>query len=352
MGDAVSCAAGGIEEVKGRRREAGGRSTGRLRRKRDYDRIGSGAMIRLLVIISCLFFPGSALACKCVLVRPLCAELPSLKDPGGAIFIGKVTEVYPRGDLERYYRTMLPGRKLGDVESNPPSLKELKEGQLRLWRGIMNAAEVRRLLEASTVEEFSPLLDGVGWPFVRRVRLEVWERFSGPESRNFELFTGLGGGDCGVEFKEGEEWLVYASQDQKSGRWGAGICGHSSLLKDSANEVAVMRALKEGRRPAPHISGRLVGETRRGRARSTTSAPLTGVKVTLLNEDGKRLETKTDKKGNFRFENLEKMRYTLDVPLPGWSFGLNPKVSPVFDLMAEPCAEYHGWMREDRRPAP
>lgn len=309
-------------------------------------------MIRLLVIISCLLFPAVASACKCLPSGPLCAALPSLKDPGGAIFVGRVTEIYPPGDLEQAYKTMLPGRKLDDVESNPPSLKELKEGQLRLWRGIMNAAEVRRLLEASTVEEFSPLLDGVGWPFVRRVRLDVRERFSGPESRNFELFTGLGGGDCGVEFKEGEAWLVFASQDQKSGRWGAGICGHSSLLKDSANEVAVLRALKEGRRPAPHIYGRLVGETRRRRARSITFPPLIGVTVTLLTEDGKRLETKTDKKGNFLFENLEKKRYTLDVPLPGWSFVMNPGVAPVFDLTTQPCADYHGWMREDRSPAP
>jgi hypothetical protein len=216
----------------------------------------------------------------------------------------------------------------------------------------MNAAEVRRLLEASTVEEFSPLLDGVSWPFVRRVRLEVRERFSGPESRNFELFTGLGGGDCGVEFKEGEEWLVFASQDPQSGRWGAGVCGDSSLLKDSAYEVAMMRALKEGRRPAPHIYGWLVGETRRRLSRPITFAPLTGVTVTLLNEDGKRLETKTDKKGNFRFENLEKKRYTLDVPLPGWSLDTNPKVAPVFDLATQPCVEYHGWMRKDVEAGP
>ncbi|MBE0660519.1 MAG: hypothetical protein IH602_22685 [Bryobacteraceae bacterium] len=103
---------------------------------------------------------------------------------------------------------------------------------------------------------------------------------------------------------------------------------------------------------APHIYGRLVDETMRGQARSITFAPLIGVTVTLQTEEGRRLETKTDEKGNFLFENLEKKRYTLDVPLPGWSFGMNAGVAPVFDLMTQPCAQYHGWMREGRSPTP
>ena len=54
-------------------------------------------------------------------------------------------------------------------------------------------------------------------PFSNRlVRLRVVETFRGPTTSIVDVYTGLGGGDCGYSFVAGHTYLVYASQS--SGR--------------------------------------------------------------------------------------------------------------------------------------
>lgn len=43
------------------------------------------------------------------------------------------------------------------------------------------------------------------------VTLQVLETWKGTEGSLIKVHTGIGGGDCGFGFKEGEEYLVYAS---------------------------------------------------------------------------------------------------------------------------------------------
>ncbi len=307
-------------------------------------------MIRLLVIFSCLFFPAAALACSCIHRGPFCADLP-VRDPANrAVFIGTVIEVYPSESVMGYFEALYGHRAGPGARSYTPSFNDTKKGLLKLWRNDLTAEERQRLSSARTERDVGSFLNGVFWVHGRKVRFAVSEWFTGPATPGFELFTGLGMGDCGILFKTGDHWLISADRDPQSGRWSADICGRSRGLVNAKNEVEALRAWKSGRVLAPHIYGVLINESARRGSQSPTFAPLGGVRVTIRTEDGKRLETKTDEKGNFLFGNLEKKRYTLDVPLPGWTLDTNPKVGPVFDLTTQPCAEYLGWMREDRSP--
>jgi hypothetical protein len=269
-----------------------------------------------------------------------------------AVFIGTVIEVYT-SESEMGYFQALYGSKVGPgVKYYAPSFNDTKKGLLKLWRSDLTEEERRRLSAARTERDIGSLLNGVFRVHGRKVRFAVSEWFTGPATPSFELFTGLGMGDCGILFKTGDHWLISADRDPKSGRWSAHICGRSLRLVHARNEVAALRAWKSGRVLAPHIYGVLINETERRGSQQPTFAPLGGARVTIRTEDGKRLETKTDEQGNFLFENLEKIRYTLDVPLPGWSLDTNPGMAPVFDLTSQPCAEYLGWMRKDKSPAP
>lgn len=309
-------------------------------------------MNRLFFIIICFLLPAVASACSCISKGPFCADLPAGDSANRAVFIGTVIEVYPSESVMGYFEALYGRKATGGRQNWTPSLNDLKKGLLKIWRSDLTAEESRRLSAARTEREIGPLLDGVFWVHGRKVRFAVSEWFTGPATPNFELFTGQGLGDCGIQFKTGEAWLISADQDPKSRRWSSDICGRSERLMHARSEVAALRAWKSGRVLAPHIYGVLINETQRRGSQPPTFAPLGGVRVTLRTEDGKRLETKTDEKGNFHFENLEKKRYTLDLPLPGWSFETNPRVGPVLDLTTQPCAQYYGYMREDKSSSP
>lgn len=305
-------------------------------------------MRRLFFIIICLLLPAVASACSCISKGPFCADLPARDSANRAVFIGTVIEVYPSESVMGYFEALYGRKATGGRQNWTPSLNDLKKGLLKLWRSDLTAEESRRLSAARTEQEIGPLLDGVFWVHGRKVRFAVSEWFTGPATPNFELFTGQGMGDCGIQFKTGDAWLISADQDPKSRRWSADICGRSRRLMHARNEVAALRAWKNGRVLAPHIYGVLIAVTERGGSQPPTFAPLGGVSVTIRTEDGKRLETKTDEQGNFLFEHLQELRYTLDVPLPGWSFGTNTLIEPVFDLTSQPCAQYRVYIRQDK----
>ena len=63
-------------------------------------------------------------------------------------------------------------------------------------------------------------------PFVareRRVHFVVTEAFSGVTTREIDITTGVGGGDCGYAFALDQEYLVYAYKEA-DGTLGTGIC--------------------------------------------------------------------------------------------------------------------------------
>lgn len=80
----------------------------------------------------------------------------------------------------------------------------------------------------------------------RRVRFQVKEVFSGEVARSFELFTGLSGGDCGIEFRPGVEYLVSAYRNRS--RWFAGSCDITREARVSQDIIRHLRKQKIARR--------------------------------------------------------------------------------------------------------
>jgi hypothetical protein len=129
----------------------------------------------------------------------------------------------------------------------PAQQREWIEGMKRvtlfMWRDMITAAQLEQLRQATSMDDIEGPAQGVRWPG-RRVRLKVLERFAGPELPDFELFTGMGGGDCGVEFQEGEEYVVSAWRD-KGGRWVTSICSPTFRVTENPEYVKVLRAWKK-----------------------------------------------------------------------------------------------------------
>ncbi|MBW8351559.1 hypothetical protein K0H71_19260 [Bacillus sp. IITD106] len=71
------------------------------------------------------------------------------------------------------------------------------------------------------------------------VLFDVSSVWKGPKHSEITILTGLGGGDCGFEFKEGEEYLVYANESTMYGPDSlvTTICNRTNILSSSHGDL-------------------------------------------------------------------------------------------------------------------
>ena len=91
--------------------------------------------------------------------------------------------------------------------------------------------------EVMGIKENSGLFGSHG----KTVLFAVKETWKGPSAMEFAIKTGSGGGDCGVAFVVGEEYLVYAnlSDMYEEQSWSTTICSPTKVLMDASKDLAV-----------------------------------------------------------------------------------------------------------------
>ena len=98
------------------------------------------------------------------------------------------------------------------------------------------------------------------WP-ERVYTFAVEEAFWGVEGKTVEVLSGLGGGDCGIEFKPGESYFVHAWHRQYDGAVYAGLCGGTTRASAAGEELRYARRRLAGE-PVTALYGRVVRKTR------------------------------------------------------------------------------------------
>jgi hypothetical protein len=93
------------------------------------------------------------------------------------------------------------------------------------------------------------------WPV--QVTLRVTRRWKGPVADTLVIRTGEGGGDCGIRFQVGAEYLVYASGENELY---TGICHRTRPLVQAGEDVQALGPRRSGRlrireraAPAPQV---------------------------------------------------------------------------------------------------
>jgi 5-hydroxyisourate hydrolase-like protein (transthyretin family) len=152
-----------------------------------------------------------------------------------------------------------------------------------------------------------------------RTTFSVDEALKGVKGKEIDIYTSSpGGGSCGIEFQEGEQYLVYAydggSEEKKY--FSTSVCSRTRPAEGKDDEIAVLRSLAKGRFE-PRIYGR-VEEIMRGifLLDRQENVPLTGIKITARNSTGGVYQSVTDKNGMFRFVNVKPGNYRLELKLP------------------------------------
>ena len=134
------------------------------------------------------------------------------------------------------------------------------------------------------------------WP-ERVYTFVVEEAFWGVEGKTVEVLSGMGGGDCGIEFKPGESYFVHAWHRQYDGAVYAGLCGGTTRASVAGEELRYARRRLAGE-PVTALYGRVVRKTR-DQEEWEAGTPLPGVRITVVGPGGQRRSATTGAGGLF-----------------------------------------------------
>jgi hypothetical protein len=154
--------------------------------------------------------------------------------------------------------------------------------------------------------------------------------------------TGIGGGDCGYDFKIGEQYLIYAYRDQqKKEMLSTNVCTRTRPVRNADEDFEYIRGLSKAS-PGGWVSG----EVFKSGWTQEKPLPIEGVKVTVEGQ-GKSLILATDGDGKFHASSLPEGSYKVRVAPPeGFSDRSNESEVNVAD---RGCATVRFWLTVDGR---
>ena len=164
------------------------------------------------------------------------------------------------------------------------------------------------------------------------VRFAVSQAFRGVSGTTMEVATGMGGGDCGYDFKPNESYLVYAFIFE--GKIQTGICNRTQLLSEAAEDLQYIKNLSTTKDGAV-VSG-AVHKYRRFKLgeKSQPNPPLPNVRITLEG-NGKTYKVATDSRGEFKIADLAAGSYTLRLTAPKGFYP--PKTEQTIQVYEQGC---------------
>jgi hypothetical protein len=121
--------------------------------------------------------------------------------------------------------------------SAPDTKKWLKQSKGAIFTG-----------EVIKIEEIQmPLPDRPEYFYLKRqVTFRVIKSWKNADSDEMVIRTGIGGGDCGIRFMEGQKYLVDAYE--LNGSLETGICTSTQRLSDAAKLIKELDAIVEAER--------------------------------------------------------------------------------------------------------
>lgn len=169
----------------------------------------------------------------------------------------------------------------------------------------------------------------------RMVTFDVTSAYRGIDGKTAEVRTGLGGGDCGYEFRVGEQYLVYADPQPNTATLYTGICERTRPLSQAKDDLEYLTKKDDPARGSG-IEGDIVQLARDPNNETRTVGFMGGITVTIAGVSGRKTAT-TDKNGHFKVWGLEPGNYRVAPTLPE-NF---VKTALTVKLAAQSCEEVH-----------
>jgi hypothetical protein len=293
------------------------------------------------VLLWWLCLAGPALACKCTVEQSVCHATASSE----VIFIGTVESVEP-AFLDPWSIAQRPSLLLLNQQSQSPrdevSVGQLRESLQKLFPDLPE--NYRSQLQASKTSRdlvslfYSILSQG------RRARLKVKSVFRGDEDEDEIVDVWTNFDDCGIDFQVGETYLVFADDDEESGKIETDRCSRTRRLTDAGADLAYLFFYRDN-----EDAGRMEGFVTsnafyqrdvedRMRDPESISAPAAEAVVELVSKSGARYTT-TDSGGRFLFDGLAKGTYKVSIYEKGYPRTVHRLAGPQdVDLEEKGCS--------------
>jgi len=145
------------------------------------------------------------------------------------------------------------------------------------------------------------------------VRIAIDGPSRGVQGSSIEISTGMGGGDCGFDFKQGQRYVVYAWRPP-DGTLSTGICSRTTLYSQAAEDVAYLNS-----GPPPASAARVFGTIKVGERKEPGGAwvqrPIAGVTVNVRGSTGV-YSAKTDADGRYAISGVRPGAYEIEALPP------------------------------------
>jgi hypothetical protein len=264
----------------------------------------------LLILALVLFIPSALLACTCSKEPPgKCAGLQS----DDVVFLGTVT------DISAVANTPPPAPAATDA--NAPA------------DAAAASADAAATAAAAQANGNTPII---------RYHFHLNERFAGPDSPDLDVFSGGDDGDCGYNFKKGDQYIVFTQQETE-GRLFATICNGTRRAADGRALLPQLRAMRNHDRVASVFGLLHRADPPLLAPTDDPDDPLPNIKLKLRSKDD-RFATSTGPDGVYSFYDVHAGEYEYTANLPA-RFEFTQKTLkgglPPFKIPNGACFEYN-----------
>ena len=294
----------------------------------------------LLLCLACL--PWPAFACKCAVSQSVCHATASSE----VVFIGTVVSVEP-SFLDPWSVAQKPALALLNQQSQslrdelPGGVAQLKQSLQKVFPDLPDYYR-NQLTAAKTSGDLVSLFYSI-LSQGRRARFKVKSTFRGEEDEDDTVDVWTSFDDCGVDFQAGETYLVFADDDEESGRIETDRCSRTRRLTDAGADLGYLLFYRDDDH-AGRIEGFVTYDPYYQRDRDpmhdpeTIASPAADVVVELSAKNGARYTT-TDAGGRFLFDGLAGGTYKLSIFEKGYPATVRPLATPKeVDVTDKGCA--------------
>jgi hypothetical protein len=280
-------------------------------------------------LILLLLAPHLHAACQCVIRFGVCDEVHQ----SDAVFVGTVESVAPLF-LDPFARSKamasIPAAEIArlQTDASPEAVEKLRTTYLGMFTGIPDTVRAQ-IAQARTARELQNAFESVqSEGRVARFRIRnLYKRQddddAGSKARTaapgfIDVWTGTG--ECGVDFQVGETYLVYALEDEASGKLETSACMRTRRVSDEKGDLAYLYFMENLEKESGRLEGFVstsFADQNLPRYEDSVAAPASGSVLELAGGAGPRY-TESGSDGRFTFDGLKEDDYRLSLLEPGF----------------------------------
>jgi hypothetical protein len=272
-----------------------------------------------LFVMAWVAIPLLPAACPCMIQFGVCDEARQ----SDAVFIGTVESVAP-AFLDPYARAKamaaLPAAETARLQNDasPEAFARLKQIYLDLFTGIPDFARAQ-ITQAKTGKDLQNAFESAqSEGRVAKFRVRTRYKYDDDAPASVEIWTGSG--DCGLDFQVGETYLVYAIEDEDSGKLETSVCMRTRRLSEEQGDLGFLYFLANAAKESTRLEGFVssgFADQNLPRYEDSVSMPAPGAILELDTGAGLRY-TESDSSGRFAFDGLKAGTYRLSLLAPGF----------------------------------